>query len=183
MTPQDIIDFWVNDVGPQRWFNSRPNLDAIVTGRFRGVWDAARRGELADWENTATGALALILVLDQFPRNMFRDRADAFTTDALARGVAQRAVDNGFDRKISENLRAFIYMPFMHSEDMADQDKSVALFADRLGQESQNYPYALEHRAEIAQFGRFPGRNAALGRSTTEAERDFLAVRKPAAKT
>jgi len=175
--PQDIVAFWTVEVGEARWFNGGAELDAQITQRFRDVWDAAKRGDLSDWEAGADGALALILVLDQFPRNMFRNHADSFSTDALARGVAERAVDKGFDRKVPENLRAFFYMPFMHAEDIADQDRSVALFTERLGKDSSNYSYALEHRAEIARFGRFPSRNNALGRQSTEQERDFLAAR------
>lgn len=180
--PQDVLDFWTNEVGEDRWFNGGSDIDALVTDRWRAAWDAARRGEFVSWEDSKEGALALIILLDQFPRNMFRDHADAFATDAQARAVASRAVGKGFDRATDEKLRLFFYMPFMHSENIADQDKSVALFAERLGKENQQYFYALEHRAEIARFGRFPSRNHALGRQPTDDEREFLVLRasKPA---
>jgi uncharacterized protein (DUF924 family) len=177
-TPQDILNFWTYELGEKRWFEGGPEIDALITQRWRETWDAAKRGDYSSWENSAEGALALVLVLDQFPRNMFRDHADAFSTDAQARKTTERAIDKGFDRAMDEKLRAFFYMPFMHAEDIADQDKSVALFAERLGKENIQYPYALEHRAEIARFGRFPSRNAALGRQTTDDEREFLALRK-----
>jgi uncharacterized protein (DUF924 family) len=185
VTPQDILDFWTNKVGEKRWFNGGPEIDALITQRWRGTWDAAKRGEFASWEDGANGALALVLILDQFPRNMFRDHADAFATDAQARATATRAIDKGFDRATDEKLRLFFYMPFMHAENMADQDKSVALFAERIGKDNTQYFYALEHRAEIARFGRFPSRNHALGRQTTDDEREFLVLRasKPAQGT
>lgn len=177
--PQDVLNFWTKEIGEKHWFGGGPDVDALVTQRWRDTWDAAKRGDLVAWKNSADGALALIIVLDQFPRNMFRDHADSFSTDAQARAVAARAIDKGFDLATVENLRLFFYMPFMHSENMTDQDKSVALFAERLGKDNQQYFYALEHRAEIARFGRFPSRNPALGRQTTDDEHQFLALRKP----
>lgn len=177
--PQDVLDFWTNEVGEDRWFDGGSQIDTLITERWRGAWEAARRGEFASWQDGKEGALALVLILDQFPRNMFRDRADAFATDAQARATAERAIDRGFDRATDEKLRLFFYMPFMHSEHMADQDKSVALFAERLGKEHKQYFYALEHRAEIARFGRFPSRNHALGRPTTDDEHEFLVLRAP----
>jgi uncharacterized protein (DUF924 family) len=116
----------------------------------------------------------LILLLDQFPRNMFRGEAKAFASDALAREVARRALARGYDLAIAADLRAFFYLPFMHSEEIADQDFCVALIAGRLGTSVTNYPFALDHRSTIQQFGRFPGRNAALGRVNTAAEEAFL---------
>jgi uncharacterized protein (DUF924 family) len=176
--PQDILDFWFNEIGENRWFAGGIEIDALVTRRWHGAWQAAWRGDYSAWENSGEGAQALIILLDQFPRNMFRDHAGAFSTDAQARAVAERAIDKGFDRATGENLRAFFYMPFMHSENLADQDKSVELFAQRLGKQNTQYPYALAHRAEIVRFGRFPSRNAALGRRSTDDEREFLMERK-----
>jgi uncharacterized protein (DUF924 family) len=177
--PRDVLDFWTNEIGEARWFGGGPDIDALITRRWHATWEAAKRGEYSAWENSAEGALALIILLDQFPRNMFRDHADAFSTDAQARGVATHAIEKGFDRATDEKLRLFYYMPFMHSENIADQDKSVALFAERLGKDHMQYFYALEHRAEIARFGCFPSRNSALGRQTTDDEHNFLALRKP----
>ena len=116
----------------------------------------------------------MILVLDQFPRNMFRGQGTAFSTDAMARMAADRALARGYDLMAPAGLRAFFYLPFMHSEDIADQDRCVALIAERLGTASTNYSFALAHRDEIARFGRFPRRNAALGRASTPDELRFL---------
>ena len=174
MTPQDIISFWQTDVGPDRWYNSDAALDAEITRRFQAAWEKARGGELAQWETSAEGALALLLLLDQFPRNMFRGRAEAFSTDAFARAVAERALAQGFDLITPSDLRAFFYLPYMHSESMTDQNRSVALIAERLGTTAMNYPFALAHREEISRFGRFPRRNVALGRQSTPAEQEFL---------
>jgi uncharacterized protein (DUF924 family) len=113
-------------------------------------------------------------VLDQFPRNMFRGRPESFATDAKARAVADQAIAAGFDLRLPVLLRPFVYMPLMHSESLADQDRGIALFEQRLGPDTYNLPYAREHRAEIAQFGRFPARNAALGRTSTPEETAYL---------
>lgn len=174
VAPQDIIAFWRDQVGAKRWFSSDPKLDAEIAGRFRKVWDQAKAGELKAWEASIEGALALLIVLDQFPRNMFRGQARAFSTDAKARRVAERGLARGYDLMVPAGLRAFFYLPLMHSEDLADQDRCVALIAERLGRFAMNYPFALSHREEIRKFGRFPGRNAALGRKSTPAERAHL---------
>jgi uncharacterized protein (DUF924 family) len=113
-------------------------------------------------------------VLDQFPRNMFRGKADSFASDEQARAVATRALANGFDLKSDLPLRHFFYMPFEHSESLSDQNRSVSLFTERVGKDHYTYPYALAHRAEIVRFGRFPSRNNALGRVSTPEEQDFL---------
>lgn len=174
IAPHDIIAFWRDEVGKERWFASDPELDAEIAQRFRKAWANAKAGELTAWEASVEGALALVLVLDQFPRNMFRGTAKAFSTDAKARRVADRALARGYDLMIEAGLRAFYYLPLMHSERLADQDRCVALIAERLGRFAMNYPFALGHRDEIRRFGRFPGRNAALGRKSTAAERDYL---------
>jgi len=178
MTPDDIIVFW-KDVGEKRWFAVDPALDSEIRERFESVWEEAREGKLASWEGTADGALALLILLDQFPRNMFRGSAKAFSTDELARGVAERAIIHGYDLETPPALRAFFYLPFMHSEHEPDQDRCVALIAERLGENSANYPFALGHRDVIRKFGRFPGRNAALGRATTPEEQAFLQSPQP----
>jgi len=178
MSPDDIISFWKN-VGEKRWFAVDPALDDEIRERFETVWQEARDGGLRTWEDTAEGALALVLLLDQFPRNMFRGTAKAFSTDALAREVSGRAVARGYDLHVSPLLRAFFYLPFMHSEDHADQDRCVALIAERLGENSVNYPFALGHREVIRRFGRFPGRNVALRRASTPEEERFLAAPHP----
>ncbi|HSM95104.1 MAG TPA: DUF924 family protein [Rhizomicrobium sp.] len=173
-SPREILDFWSGTVGEKRWYVTEPQLDELIRVRYENLWREARAGGLSSWEETPEGALALVIVLDQFPRNMFRGTADAFASDALARGVAERAIAHGFDLHIEPPLRHFFYMPLEHSESLADQDRSVALFAERLGENHYTYPYALGHRAEIARFGRFPSRNKALGRVSTPEEQAFL---------
>jgi uncharacterized protein (DUF924 family) len=176
VTPEDVITFWRDDVGDTRWFASDAKLDAEISRRFGALWEQARCGGLADWELSADGALALVIVLDQFPRNMFRDTGTAFESDAMVRRVAIRAVENGFDLIVPASLRAFSYMPFMYSENIEDQDRAVELIGGRIGTDRLNYPYALEHRETIRRFGRFPLRNEALGRQSTPEELAFLSV-------
>lgn len=175
MTPQGIIHFWTEEAGEAKWFESDDALDSEIAQRFGEIYRSARDGRLSDWEDTAEGALALLLLLDQFPRNMFRGKAEAFATDAIARGVADRAIDRGFDMDAPVRLRPFFYLPFMHSEAAADQNRCVDLVSERLGEQSEQYAYALLHRDIVAKFGRFPGRNVALGRQSTPEEREFLA--------
>jgi len=179
LEPRDIVSFWQDEVGPDRWFGGDDALDAKIARRFRGRWQEARDGKLQAWETSVEGALALLLLLDQFPRNMFRGKREAFSTDEAAREVAERALKRGYDLMMPAGLRAFFYLPFMHSENMGDQDRSVSLITGRLGTAAMNYPFALAHRDEIARFGRFPHRNAALGRRSTAAERDFLVKSQP----
>jgi uncharacterized protein (DUF924 family) len=174
MKPQDVVRFWTDEAGEARWFQADPQLDSEIARCFREIYAQARDGKLSDWEEAPEGALALLLLLDQFPRNMFRNRAGAFATDAQARAIAERAIARGFDLKVPRKLRPFFYLPLTHSENTRDQERCVALVAERVGKGSVNYRYALLHRDVIAKFGRFPGRNAALGRPSTEAELDFL---------
>ncbi|MDX5359950.1 MAG: DUF924 domain-containing protein [Alphaproteobacteria bacterium] len=171
--PDAVLDFW-RGLGPGGWFRKDDAVDAEISERFEGLWQAARRGELAHWTRDAEGALALILVLDQFPRNMFRQSARAFSTDAAARAVARLMLEAGHDRRIREDLRPFCYMPFMHSEALEDQDLCVDLVRNRLDNPNTLH-HAIQHRDVIARFGRFPHRNAVLGRAPTEAETEFLA--------
>ncbi len=178
-TPENIVAFWRDTVGPARWFAQDEALDAEIAQRFRTVWELARTGKLEAWEEQAESVLALLLVLDQFPRNMFRGKADAFATDSDAREVAARAIARGFDLLWPIDLRIFFYLPYMHSENIADQDRSVALVAERLGTEAMNYPFALAHRDEIRRFGRFPRRNKALGRKSATEELEFLKTAEP----
>ena len=173
-SPLSVIQFWRDEVGAPHWFGDDPKLDARIRARYEALWSAARTGARDAWLATPKGALALVIVLDQFPRNMFRGQGQAFATDPNARAAAKRALDAGFDWRVPTALRVFFYLPFMHSEDMADQDACVALIAERLGKSSSNYPYALGHREQIARFGRFPGRNIALGRAPTPQDTVFL---------
>jgi uncharacterized protein (DUF924 family) len=171
VSPAVILSFWI-EAGPDKWFEQDDRFDQAIKSRFLPTYEAAANGKLAAWEDSREGALALVLLLDQFPRNMFRDDARAFATDALARTVADRALARGFDRSIDPALRPFFYLPFMHSEALIDQDRSVRLY-EALG-EADELRYATEHRDIVVRFGRFPHRNRALGRDTTLAEQGFL---------
>jgi uncharacterized protein (DUF924 family) len=173
--PADITGFWTS-AGPAKWFAKSDAFDDAIRLRFEPVHHAAARGEYAAWEASAEGALALILLLDQVPRNLYRGSAHAFATDPLARRVARQAVESGKDKAAPALLRSFLYMPFMHAEDLADQDLAVALFEayDVETGDLNQLKYAVEHRDVIRRFGRFPHRNAAMGRIDTAEERAFL---------
>jgi uncharacterized protein (DUF924 family) len=175
----DIIRFWRDDVGAARWYAVDPELDANIRARFEAAWHAARASTFADWTKTPDGTLALLILLDQFPRNMFRGHADSFASDAQARAVTRHAIARNVDLAVEETMREFFYTPLMHSEDICDQDWCVELIEARLGgKEGKNYPFALQHRDIIRRFGRFPARNAALGRASTAEELAFLAAQK-----
>jgi uncharacterized protein (DUF924 family) len=167
----DVIAFWFA-AGPKKWFSKDAGFDAAIREKFLPTYEAAARGQLAGWETTAQGALALIIVLDQLPRNMFRGLPRAFATDALARAAAARAMAHGFDRQFAVPKRNFFYLPLMHSENLADQERCVGLFRT-LG-DAEALKYADLHADIVRRFGRFPHRNAILGRATTAAERAFL---------
>ena len=173
--PGEVLDFWFKETDPKLWFANDAALDARIAARFEEIWRAARDGKLEDWKTRADGALALVIVFDQFSRNMFRGKAEAFSTDALARVAADRAIRHKFDLEMPVSVRAFFYLPFMHSENLQDQNRSVALIGERVGKGSSNYPFATSHRDVIARFGRFPARNQALGRTSTPEEAAFLA--------
>jgi uncharacterized protein (DUF924 family) len=168
--PADVIDFW-RGIGPKGWFEKNAAVDEEIRQRFLGLHEAAAAGKLASWEQNAEGALALLILLDQFPRNMFRGNARAYATDPLARAVAAGALVRGFDSQVPQQLRGFFYLPFMHSEDLADQERSVALYR---AAGLENLKYAEEHAEIIRRFGRFPHRNAILGRASTPEEQAFL---------
>lgn len=169
--PADIIGFW-RDAGPQRWFNKDTAFDAEIRERFLATHETAAAGRLSAWETTAEGALALLILLDQLPRNMFRDSARAFTTDPLARAIAAGALVRGFDAQVPADMRTFFYLPFEHSEDMADQERALALY--KAAGDADNLKWAELHADIIRRFGRFPHRNAVLGRATTPDEQAFL---------
>lgn len=166
-----IVGFW-REAGPKAWFARDEAFDARCRG-FEAAHHAAARRELANWENDAEGALALVLLLDQFPRNMFRNSPHAFATDSLAQGVATRAIARGFDAATDSDLRVFFYLPFEHAEDMASQRLAVRLI-ESLG-DAEFTKYAIIHRDIIARFGRFPHRNSILDRQSTPEELQFLA--------
>ena len=171
IVPKDVLAFW-RDAGAGKWFNGGADFDAECRTRFLEAHFSAARRELDGWAEDAEGALALVLLLDQIPRNVFRGSAHAFATDGLAREFARNAVDAGFDARIDTPMRLFFYMPFEHSEEMNDQDRAVELIS-AMG--DANYTdYARRHRDVIARFGRFPHRNAALGRSGAPVEQAWL---------
>ena len=169
--PSDVLEFW-RGAGHERWFKADSDLDKQVSERFSGLHKAAAAGELSAWEETAEGALALVIALDQFPRNMFRGTARAFSTDPMAREVSRRALARGFDREVEPAMRSFFYMPFMHSENLADQEFCVELF--RASRDAEGIKYAEIHRDAIRRFGRSPHRNEMLGRNLSADEVAYL---------
>ncbi|MFN3230838.1 MAG: DUF924 family protein [Alphaproteobacteria bacterium] len=180
---EDVLDFWFTpDSLPQPdgsggegrdvWFNADPAFDREIIDRFSGVYDAAASGRLADWTRTAQGTVALVIVLDQFPRNMFRESPRAFETDPMALDVAEAAIARGLDRDIPKLMRLFLYMPFQHAEDIAVQQRSMRLHEGL--DDEWLLGFARWHHDVIKRFGRFPHRNAVLGRQTTLEEREFL---------
>ena len=171
MSPEAVIAFW-RAAGPQKWFGKDAAFDREIAARFLTTHEAAAVGGLSEWEATPEGALALLVLLDQFPRNMFRGSARAFATDPLARAVADRAIARGFDDRAASGERQFFYLPFEHSESLVDQERSLSLWR-RVGDGTPDR-YAVIHADIIRRFGRFPHRNPILGRATTPEEQAFL---------
>ena len=173
--PADIIHFW-REAGPDRWFEKNPAFDEAIRLKFEPTHHAAARGEYDEWIESAEGALALVILLDQFPRNLYRGSGHQFATDALARKVADEAIARGHDRGFDNDMRSFFYLPYAHSEDMADQDRGVALCQAQADEanDPELVKWATIHRALVMHFGRFPHRNRALGRDTTPEEQAFL---------
>jgi len=176
VTIDDILRFWLDEAGPARWFVKDPAFDALCRQRLGAAHARAAAGGLAHWRDTAPGCVALCILLDQVPRNIHRGHAAAFATDAMALAVARHAVAAGLDLDpvMTDAHRLFLYLPFEHSETPADQDRAVALFRERTAV-PEWAEYAERHRAVIARFGRFPHRNAALGRTSSADELAFLA--------
>jgi len=173
--PGEVTSYWVDTVGPKGWYAVAPDVDAEIERRFRGTWERAHAGGLEGWKCGPHRSLAYIILTDQFSRNMFRDDPRAFATDALARAVALRAIGHGWDVRVAAPQRQFFYLPLMHSEVLEDQEKAVRLFLTRMPQGgAENLLHARAHREVIRRFGRFPHRNAALGRATTAAEAAYL---------
>jgi uncharacterized protein (DUF924 family) len=171
VTAADIVTFW-REAGPKRWFAKDAAFDDDIRQRFLATHEAAAAGKLSAWEASAEGALALLILLDQFPRNMFRGQARAFTTDPLARAIAAGALVRGFDAQVPKEMRGFFYLPFEHSEDVADQQRCIALY--KASGDADGLKWAEAHADIIRRFGRFPHRNAALGRPTTAEKQAFL---------
>jgi uncharacterized protein (DUF924 family) len=170
---REILDFWFNQTAPERWFGSDPEFDAVIREKFEATWRSAREAGVSQGSSMEQ-SLGPIILFDQFPRNMFRGTAQAYASDALAREVARGAVERGFDLEAPVAIRQFFYLPFVHSESIADQELCLKLTRERLGESHSSHAYAVRHRDVIARFGRFPARNAALGRVSTPEEAEFL---------
>lgn len=175
-TAAEVLDFWFSPEMEPNWFAKSDETDARIREQFADTHRAAHRGDLDDWADTPDGALALVIVLDQFPRNIFRGSGRAFDSDERALRHARAAVDAGFDQQIDARRRVFLYLPFEHSEDLSDQARSVELF-EALGN-ADYLDYAVRHREIIERFGRFPHRNAVLDRPDTPDEAEFLKTHK-----
>ncbi len=169
---EDVLSFWFDELGPEEWFEGSPELDETIRTRFGDLYESLTSGVPDEVLDEPRGALAAVILFDQFPRNMYRGTARAFVTDDVAVGIARKAVEKGFDNSLPPEQRQFLYMPFQHSEVSADQEHSVMLFK-ALGNE-EGLRYAIEHRDIIDRFGRFPHRNRALGRESTADELAFL---------
>ncbi len=172
--PDDILDFWLDEVGPEGWYKASDELDAMIRERFLDAWEQGRAGSYSLWLTYPSGSLAYIILLDQFPRNLFRDDPRAFSTDAVALAAAKMAVGRDWDLKIDPPARQFFYLPMMHSENLSDQERCVRLMKTRLAEQTDNLRHARAHREIIRRYGRFPYRNQPLGRSTTKPEAAFL---------
>ena len=169
MNYQDIYDFWFTELTPNDWFSVNDALDKTINNKFKVILDAAIAGELHHWRSTAMGSLCEIIVLDQFSRNIFRGQAQAFRQDPLALALAQTAIDKGFDKQLNETEVGFMYLPFMHSESAKIHELAMMLYKDH-----PSYEFEAAHKSIIDQFGRYPHRNAILGRKSTEQELTFL---------
>lgn len=169
---QEIIDFWFDEKNKPLWFNSNPLFDAELKEEYEATYLAACNGELSEWENQPESLLVLVILFDQFPLNMYRGEEKSFSTEARSRELAQQAIEKGWDDKLSNEQKAFLYMPFMHSENLKDQDTGIALF-EKAGLQD-NARFARHHREIIHRFGRFPHRNSILNRESTDAEKNYL---------
>jgi uncharacterized protein (DUF924 family) len=175
-SPDEVLRFWLDEVGPDGWYAGGEALDAVVRDRFLPTWEAGVAGRLMPWRAGPQRALAFVILLDQFPRNMFRGEGRAFASDGLARTAAKAAIGRDWDLRVPEPERQFLLLPLMHSESLVDQDRCVRLFAARMPETgAEQLLHARAHREQVRRFGRFPGRNEALGRASTPDEEAFLA--------
>lgn len=173
--PEDILAYWLDEIGPEGWYKGGADLDKDITDRFQDDYNRAKEGALSLWLTYPSGTLAYIILTDQFPRNMFRGSGESFATDAISKAAAKMAINKNWDLRIDEPARQFFYMPLMHSECLVDQDRAVRLIMTRMPDTGHhNIVHAKAHREVIRQFGRFPYRNDALGRETPQAEADYL---------
>lgn len=173
--PEDILAYWLDDVGPDGWYRGGEDLDQEIRDRFERTWFEAQEGACGLWLTHASGSLAYLILADQFSRNMFRGTGQAFCSDRAARAVAKSAISKGWDMRIDEPARQFFYLPLMHSENLCDQERCVRLMCERMPKSgASNLLHARAHREVIRQFGRFPYRNEALARATTTNEADYV---------
>lgn len=172
---EEILKFWLDEIGPEGWYRGDKALDDEIRSRFEVVWEESQQGACGLWLTDPVGTLAYVILTDQFSRNMFRDDAKAFASDKSARAAAKVAIDREWDYAVSEPARLFFYMPLMHSENLNDQDRAVRLIQSRLPETGGGTAeHAEVHRSIIHKFGRFPYRNAALGRLHSAAEQKFM---------
>jgi len=170
--PAELLEFWYTEPMNKHWFNSTQEIDQLILGRYESLWRKGVAGELNDWKLTADGCLALILLFDQLPLNMFRGTIESFATEALSIEITLYGIEQGFDKQLSESRLSFFYMPLMHSELMEHQNLSVEKF-EQAGLKG-NIRFARHHRDIVEKFGRFPHRNEILGRQSTQAELEYL---------
>ncbi|GAA6178994.1 MULTISPECIES: DUF924 family protein [unclassified Shimia] len=173
--PEEILAFWLDEVGPDGWYAVSEELDETIRQRFLSTWETAKSGGLGQWLTYPSGTLAYLILTDQFSRNMFRGQGKAFATDRNALAAAKAAIHKKWDLKIDGPARQFFYLPLMHSENLCDQERCVRMFLDRMGDSESNMLHAKAHREVIRKFGRFPYRNDALDRSSTDVETAYVA--------
>ncbi|NDV97821.1 DUF924 family protein [Salipiger sp. PrR002] len=173
--PEDILAFWLDQTDSDKWYKTDPALDAEIRSQFEETWEGAMEGRFGLWLTYPSGALAYVILLDQFSRNMFRGEAKAFSADEVALAAAKQAIWRGWDLKIDEPARQFFYLPLMHSENLCDQERCIRLMKERLTETgASNLLHARAHREVIREFGRFPTRNEALSRNSTSPESGYL---------
>lgn len=173
--PVEVLDFWIGEIGPEGWYKGDEEIDAEIRDRFGDLWQAASMGGLDHWIDGPAGTLAFLVITDQFSRNIHRGRAEAFATDPAARAAARRAVEEGWDMDVPEPERQFFYLPFEHSEEPEDQALAVDLISTRMPETgAETALHARAHQEIIRRFGRFPFRNAALGRESRAEEVEFM---------
>ena len=174
--PEEVLEFWLDEVGPAGWYKVSEELDRRIRDRFEGAWESAREGTYGLWLTYPSGTLAYIILMDQFPRNMFRGEARAFATDRHANAAAKAAIARKWDLRIDEPARQFFYLPLMHSENLCDQERCIRLFLERMKASGEDHLlHARAHREVIRNFGRFPYRNEALNRPCTLPESEYVA--------
>lgn len=173
--PIEVLDFWLGELGEAGWYAGTAEIDEMIRDRFGDLWQAAHDDGLEHWVDGPAGSLAYLIVTDQFPRNLWRGDGRSFATDAKGRAAARKAIEAGWDMEVPEPARQFFYLPFMHSEELADQEYCIGLMDERMPETgASNQLHARAHTEIIRRFGRFPYRNAALGRETTPEEQAFL---------